>query len=120
MHAHILRQHKSVPRPLRASIWDVAFYSLMVGLGETYLSAFVLTMGFSERSSGLLVTLPTLIGSIIQLCAGFCAQFFGSQKNWVIISASIQGTALVLLSLLSLGVPLGPFPKDTAVFMLIT
>jgi hypothetical protein len=94
----------AVSPPLRASLWDVTFYSLMVGMAETYLSAFVLTMGFSERASGLLVTLPMLIGSVIQLASGFCAQFFRSQKSWVMVSASIQGTALVLLALLSYSV----------------
>ena len=86
---------QSIPRPLFASFWDVAFYSLMVGLGESYLSAFVLTMGFSERASGLLITLPTLIGAVIQLLSAYCVRLFGSQRLCVMISASIQGTALL-------------------------
>jgi MFS family permease len=89
-------------------------------MGETYLGAFVLTMGFSERASGLLVTLPTLIGSVLQLAAGFWAQFFRSQKAWVMVSASMQGTALVLLSLLSWGWKISPLPKDITVFILIS
>ncbi|WP_141734928.1 MFS transporter [Oligoflexus tunisiensis] len=110
----------AVPPPLRASLWDVTFYSLMVGMAETYLSAFVLTMGFSERASGLLVTLPMLIGSVIQLASGFCAQFFRSQKFWVMVSASIQGSALVLLALLSYGWTISPLSNDITVFVLIS
>ncbi|MDQ3232700.1 MAG: MFS transporter, partial [Pseudobdellovibrionaceae bacterium] len=119
MHTRAPQPYDAVPRSLRASLWDVAFYSLMVGIGETYLSAFVLTMGFSERASGLLVTLPTLIGSVLQLAAGFCAQFFRSQKSWVMVSAAIQGTALVLLGLLSWGLNFSPLPQDQTVFFLI-
>lgn len=73
-----IKPARILSRPLRVSLWDVAFYSLMVGLGESYLSAFVLTLSFCERASGLLVTVPTLIGSIIQLLGGFCMQLFGS------------------------------------------
>jgi len=120
MHTRFPQPNDAVPYPLRASLWDVTFYSLMIGLGEAYLGAFVLTMGFSERASGLLVTLPTLIGSVLQLAAGFCAQLFRSQKAWVMVSATIQGTALVLLSLLSWGWKISPLPKDTTVFLLIS
>jgi MFS family permease len=120
MHVRFPQPYDAVPHSLRASLWDVAFYSLMIGLGETYLSAFVLTMGFSERASGLLVTLPMLIGSVVQLAAGFCAQILRSQKTWVMVSASIQGTALILLSLLSCGLTISPWPKDTTVFILIS
>ncbi len=120
MHTRFPQPYDAVPHALRASLWDVAFYSLMIGLGETYLSAFVLTMGFSERASGLLVTLPMLIGSVIQLAAGFCAQIFRSQKIWVMVSAGIQGTALLLLGLLSFGITISPWPKETTVFLLIS
>ncbi len=109
-----------LPASLQVSLWDVAFYSLMVGLGETYLSAFVLTMGFSERASGLLITLPTLIGSVIQLLSALCVRLFGSQRKWVMISASIQATSLLGLSALGLGLPLSDVAKERAVFGLIT
>ncbi|MCX6129249.1 MAG: MFS transporter [Proteobacteria bacterium] len=109
-----------LPSSLYVSFWDVAFYSLMVGLGESYLSAFVLSTGFSDRASGLLVSLPTLIGSVIQLLAGFCVQILGSQRRWVMLCASIQGAALLGLSFIAFGQRLDPLHSKLAIFVLIT
>lgn len=120
MHTRFPQPYDAVPHALRPSLWEITFYALMIGLGETYLSAFVLTMGFSEQASGLLVTLPMLIGSVVQLAAGFFAQIFRSEKLWVMVSASIQGSALVLLGLLSCGLTISPWPKQTTVFLLIS
>jgi hypothetical protein len=44
-------------RDLRASLGDGAFYSLMVGLGETYLVAFALSLQASEIAAGLLAAM---------------------------------------------------------------
>jgi len=52
---------------LAYSTGDAASYSLMVGLGETYFSAFALAIGTGQTFAGLLATLPQLAGSLLQL-----------------------------------------------------
>lgn len=110
----------TIPSPLRASFWDVAFYSLMVGLGETYIVAFVLALGFSEQASGMLATLPLLIGSIVQLFAGAGIKVLGSHRRWVLICATLQAVFLGSLAILGL---LRPNPAGDSVwlvFLLVT
>ncbi len=88
------------PRPLRASFWDVAFYSLMVGLGETYITAFALALGFSEQNSGMMATFPILIASFVQIWAGTGVRWLGSQRRWVLLCACGQALALLGLSVI--------------------
>src|ERR671911_456001 len=46
---------------------DGGTYSVMVGLGETYLAAFVLALGLGERAAGLIAGAPMLAGAVLQL-----------------------------------------------------
>jgi MFS family permease len=88
------------PRPradLRASVGDAAAYSLMVGIGETYFSAFALALGTGETVAGLVATLPMLVGATLQLATPWFLQRTGSCKQWVVLCASLQATALLLM-----------------------
>lgn len=88
------------PRPradLRASIGDAAAYSLMVGIGETYFAAFALALGTGETVAGLVATLPMLIGATLQLATPWFLQRTGSYKRWVVLCASLQAAALLLM-----------------------
>lgn len=69
----------------------------MVGLGESYLAAFVLACGHGETASGLIASAPMLAGAALQLAAPFLAQRLGSLKWWVVGCAAAQ--ALVFLPL---------------------
>ena len=66
---------------LAKSLWDGVFFSLMVGLGETYLPAFALALGHGEVLAGLVATVPMLViflgtlGGFIS--AGFLGLFIG-------------------------------------------
>ena len=44
-------------------------FSVMVGCGETYFAAFALALGFGPVASGMVATLPVLVGAVIQLAA---------------------------------------------------
>ncbi len=92
----------SAPFALRIGYWDVAFASLMVGFGETYITAFALAMGYSERHSGLIATVPLLLGSLLQLFAPFGVRWLQSQRRWVVACAMLQ--SLALLALAALGI----------------
>src|SRR5688572_7667281 len=60
------RLHPAPRHDMRCSIADAASYSIMVGIGETYLAAFALALGTGETFAGLIATLPMLAGASIQ------------------------------------------------------
>lgn len=84
---------------LRASIADGTAYSVMVGIGEAYLPAFVLAVGLGEVRAGLTATIPVLAGSVLQLAAPALIRRLGSHRRWVLICGCIQ--AAVFLPLLA-------------------
>ena len=56
----------------------------MVGIGETYLPAFALAAGMGEIASGLVATVPLLIGSMLQLAAPWALLRCGSFRRWIV------------------------------------
>lgn len=82
---------------LRASIGDAAAYSVMVGIGETYFAAFALALGTGETFAGLIATLPMLAGASLQLATPYALRRFQSYRTWVVLCASLQATALLLM-----------------------
>lgn len=69
----------------------------MVGLGETYLPAFVLAAGLGELTAGLVGSLPLLAGGIMQMISPRAVRLLGSHKRWVVLCAVVQ--SLVFLPL---------------------
>lgn len=84
---------------LRFGLADGIGYSLMVGLGETYLAAFALALGFGEVFTGLLATLPVLAGACLQLISPAAVRRIGSRQRWVILCAVIQTSSFLPLLL---------------------
>jgi MFS family permease len=82
---------------MRCSIWDAASYSVMVGIGETYLAAFALALGTGETFAGLIATLPMLAGSSLQLATPWALRRFHSYRTWVVLCASLQAAALLIV-----------------------
>lgn len=76
---------------------DGSAYSVMVGIGETYLGAFVLAMGMGQIASGLISTVPLLVGSLLQLIAPRAIGWLGSHRRWVVLCAVSQSLAFVPL-----------------------
>lgn len=83
----------------------------MVGLGETYLPAFVLALGMGEVNSGLIAAVPLMAGAVIQLASPFMVQALGSYRKWVVTCASLQ--CLVFLPLIG-GAAKGYLPASAA------
>lgn len=54
-------------RDLAAISADGVAFSVMVGVGETYLVPFALALGLAAGQASLLATLPILAGSLLQL-----------------------------------------------------
>lgn len=92
---------------LRAMLGDGASFSVMVGIGETYLPAFVLAAGLGEVAAGLVATLPMVAGAMLQLVSPAAVRRLGSHKRWVVLCAACQALAFVPLAV---GAYLGKVP----------
>jgi MFS family permease len=86
------------PSDLRAIVADGVAFSVMVGLGETYIPAFVLAAGLGEVAAGLLASLPPLAGAVFQLVTPFAVRHLHSYKRWVVACAALQALALAPLA----------------------
>jgi MFS family permease len=84
-------------RDLRSIVGDGIAFSLMVGVGETYLPAFVLAAGLGEISAGLVATLPMLVGASLQLVSPAAVRRLGSHRRWVVWSARLQAASFAPL-----------------------
>jgi MFS family permease len=85
-------------KDLGLSLWDGVFFSLMVGLGETYLPAFALALGHGEVLAGLVASVPMLIGGVVQLGAPRAVHALGSHQRWVVCLAALQGLVFAPLA----------------------
>jgi MFS family permease len=84
-------------RDLRAMLGDGIAFSVMVGLGETYLPAFVLAAGFGEVAAGLVATLPMLAGAALQLATPWGVRRLHSYRRWVVLCARLQAASFLPL-----------------------
>ncbi len=97
MQAVPAQRRKTLRRNLAAMNADGFSFSVMVGIGETYLPAFVLARGMGELTAALIATVPILLGSLLQLAAPLILQRVGSYRRFVAGTASIQAFSLLLL-----------------------
>jgi len=92
------RQARISPRrDMRCSVADAAAYSVMVGIGETYVPAFMLALTTQQTLAGLVATLPMLAGASLQLATPWALRRFRSYRTWVVMCASLQAAALLLM-----------------------
>jgi MFS family permease len=82
---------------VRASLADMASFSVMVGTGEMYFSAFVLAAGLGQIVAGLTATVPMLVGAVMQLAAPAAIRALGSRKRWVVACVAVQGLSFAPL-----------------------
>jgi MFS family permease len=84
-------------RDLAAISADGVAFSVMVGVGETYLVPFALALGIAAGQASLLATLPILAGSLLQLAAPAGVRRLGSYRRWVVGCAALQALCFVPL-----------------------
>lgn len=84
-------------RDLRAITMDGGFFSGMVGVGESYVPAFVLAVGLGDVAAGLVATLPMLAGALLQLATPWAVLRLGSYRRWVVACACLQAFSFVPL-----------------------
>jgi MFS family permease len=94
-------------RDLRTVHAEGVTFSVMVGVGESYLAAFVLALGHGEILSGLVATVPLVVGGIIQLITPWGIFRLGSRRRWAVLCA--VGQAVSFLPLIA-GAWLGRMP----------
>ena len=92
-----LRRQTRRRNELRAVTREGISFSIMIGVGESYLPAFVLALGLSEVSAGLIVTIPLLSGAIVQLISPYLIRRLASYRRWTIICTLIQGFSFLPL-----------------------
>jgi MFS family permease len=89
---------RALRRDLAAIMGDGVAFSLMVGVGETYLAAFALAVGLGEVAAGLLASVPILAGAVLQLVSPLAVRRLGSHRRWIVLCARLQ--ALTFLPLI--------------------
>lgn len=86
-------------RNLNLNITEGSAYGVMVGVGETYLQAFVLALGMGEVFAALIATVPQLVGSLLQLVSPMAIKKLGSHKKWVVFCSSFQALCFLPLAI---------------------
>jgi MFS family permease len=72
-------------------------WSIMVGVGESYLAAYVLALGLGEVLSGLISTIPLLVGGALQLVTPLGLRWLGSRRRWTVLCAVTQAGSFIPL-----------------------
>lgn len=85
---------------LRHSLKDGGAFAIMIGIGETYLSAFALFLRASTPQIGLLASLPPLLASLVQLFSAWLGRRTGHRKAIVLTGATVQALAWLPLTVL--------------------
>jgi MFS family permease len=80
---------------------DGAAFSIMVGIGETYVPAFVLALGLGEVAAGMVATVPLLVGSLLQTISPWGMRRLGTYRRWVVACATCQAFSLMAMSLIA-------------------
>lgn len=88
---------ESNARDLRSILADGILFSIMVGVGESYLPAFVLAAGHGAVASGLIASVPPLAGAFLQLVTPFAVRRLRSYRRWVVLCAGLQALSFVPL-----------------------
>ncbi|MBI5758330.1 MAG: MFS transporter [Planctomycetales bacterium] len=91
------KRSRVLRKNLRASLGDGAAFSVMVGIGETYLSAFALALGIGEITAGLVASIPLLVGAVLQMVSPYAVSWLKSHQRWVILSVMTQAASFVPL-----------------------
>lgn len=87
-------------RSLRHSVKDGVSYSVMIGSGESYFTAFALFFKATTAQIGVLATLPPLLASFVQLISAWVGRRLKKRKPIIVFGASMQGLALIPLAIL--------------------
>ncbi|MFO0902162.1 MAG: MFS transporter [Pirellulales bacterium] len=71
----------------------------MVGLGETFFSAYILALDGGEIAAGLVMALPLLVGAVLQLAGPALLHRRIAYQPWIVWTAMLQGASLFVMPL---------------------
>lgn len=94
---------------LRMSIIDGLFWCLMVGLGESYISAYAVRLEGSPLFLGVLASVPPLLGAWAQILGVWLIRKVTSRKKLIVTCALLQSLTWIPI----LSVSLLPFDRST-------
>lgn len=75
----------------------------MVGAGESYLPAYVLSLGLSEWMAGMIATMPLLSGAFLQIIGTEALRAVKNHKIWVRTLAFLQASTFIPLIFFAMG-----------------
>lgn len=107
---------EKVQKSLSISLLDSFLYSLMVGAGESYLPAYVLSLGLSEWMAGMIATMPLLSGAFLQIISNEALRAVKNHKMWVWSLAFLQASTFIPLIFFALGAK----PHFLTLFLVLT
>jgi len=111
-------RNSATEQSLQHSLKDAAAFATMFGAGETYLSAFALFLKASTPQIGLLVSLPALLASFVQLLSAWIGKRTGKRKSIILVGAGLQALAWLPIALLPLLFPTFAVPLLIAAVVL--
>jgi len=100
-----MKSAPSTESSLRHSLKDAGAYAAMIGIGETYFSAFALSLHATTQQIGVLASVPAMLASFVQLLSAWVGKRTGHRKLLVLAGASVQALALVPIAVLPLLFP---------------
>ncbi len=103
-------------KSLSISLIDSFLYSLMVGAGESYLPAYVLSLGLSEWMAGMIATMPLLSGAFLQIVSTEALRAVKNHKVWVWSLAFLQASTFIPLIFFASGAK----PHFLTLFIVLT
>ena len=93
---------KMLRKNLKYSIIEGSFFALMYGMGENYISALGVFLGYSALQISILSSFPQLIGAFSQLVTYKLTNLFGSVKKFAVVLAFLQaGMWLILVIIIN-------------------
>jgi MFS family permease len=105
-----------VDKALRHSVRDGMAYSVQVGAGETYFSAFALFLRATAPQVALLSTLPPLLASGAQILSAWIGSYVG-RRRLVLWGCALQ--ALLWLPIIALPAVLGGYAIPALLVLLV-
>ncbi len=99
MNRVIERPPSVLRRDMTVSTVDGTAFSVMVGIGEAYLAAFVVAATASRGAvaAGLVTTIPRLVGAVLQLAAPAAIRRVGALRPWIVFCVSVQAASFLPL-----------------------
>jgi MFS family permease len=110
----IFEKLKKYPNPLRLSILEGMFASIMLGAGMMFVIPFAVQLGANSIEVGLLTALPALLAAWIQLGSIKLLEIYKTRKTAITVTVFFQSISWLLIALIPL-----IFPSNQVFWLII-